>query len=148
MTNQAVQEALNLQVANWSVLYTKLHHYHWYVKGHHFYTLHEKFEQLYTAAAKYMDDTAERLLAIHGKPVSTMKEQLAMATIQEASGGGSESAEQMVKELADDLSAIALQLADGIEAASEAHDDPTADLFTSIRSDIEKHNWMLHAYLG
>lgn len=28
-----IETALNVQVANWSVLYTKLHHYHWYVKG-------------------------------------------------------------------------------------------------------------------
>lgn len=28
--------ALNTQVANWSLLYTKLHRYHWYVTGPHF----------------------------------------------------------------------------------------------------------------
>ena len=28
-----IQSELNLQIANWSVLYTKLHRFHWYVKG-------------------------------------------------------------------------------------------------------------------
>ena len=39
-----VETLLNKQLANWNVLYTKLHKYHWYVKGPHFFTLHEKFE--------------------------------------------------------------------------------------------------------
>ena len=34
-----VTETLNTQVANFSVLYMKLHHYHWYVKGESFFTL-------------------------------------------------------------------------------------------------------------
>lgn len=32
-----VVTALNQQVANWTVLYTKIHNYHWYVKGPHFF---------------------------------------------------------------------------------------------------------------
>ena len=30
-----IQSELNLQIANWSILYTKLHRFHWYVKGPH-----------------------------------------------------------------------------------------------------------------
>lgn len=32
MSNELNQE-LNVQVATWSVAYTKLHNFHWYVKG-------------------------------------------------------------------------------------------------------------------
>ena len=35
--NKEVIEALNKQVAEWTVLYTKLHNYHWYVKGPNFF---------------------------------------------------------------------------------------------------------------
>ncbi|HVH95332.1 MAG TPA: ferritin-like domain-containing protein, partial [Bacillus sp. (in: firmicutes)] len=49
MTQELIH-AVNKQVANWTVLYVKLHHYHWFVKGHHFFTLHEKFEELYDEA--------------------------------------------------------------------------------------------------
>lgn len=45
-----LQTALNVQISNWSILYTKLHRYHWYVKGPLFFTLHEKFEELYNEA--------------------------------------------------------------------------------------------------
>ena len=43
--NQEIIGAVNKQVANWTVLYEKMHHYHWYVKGHHFFGLHGKFEE-------------------------------------------------------------------------------------------------------
>ncbi len=33
-TKTNVVEVLNKQVANWNVLYVKLHNYHWYVTGH------------------------------------------------------------------------------------------------------------------
>ena len=47
MTQQDVVKELNQQVANWTVAYTKLHNFHWYVKGPNFFSLHEKFEELY-----------------------------------------------------------------------------------------------------
>ena len=62
VTNTAkLQEVLNRQIAGWSVLYTKLHNFHWYVKGPHFFTLHAKFEELYNLATANMDEVAERL---------------------------------------------------------------------------------------
>ncbi|HEY2420731.1 MAG TPA: ferritin-like domain-containing protein, partial [Neobacillus sp.] len=49
MSNQLVS-VLNKQIANWTVLYVKLHNYHWYVKGGQFFTLHVKFEEFYNEA--------------------------------------------------------------------------------------------------
>ena len=40
---QDVVKELNQQVANWTVAYTKLHNFHWYVKGpNFFYTQNSK----------------------------------------------------------------------------------------------------------
>ncbi|MDP4155852.1 MAG: ferritin-like domain-containing protein, partial [Bacillota bacterium] len=78
--------SVNVQVANLTILYEKLHHYHWFVKGHHFFTLHEKFEELYNEITSTMDEVAERLLIIGEKPLSTLKACLDTATIKEAAG--------------------------------------------------------------
>ena len=64
---------LNKLVANLTVLYTKLHSFHWYVTGRSFYTLHEVFENYYNYTTESLDEVAERLLAIGGRPVSTLK---------------------------------------------------------------------------
>ncbi|MCY7449024.1 DNA starvation/stationary phase protection protein [Bacillus altitudinis] len=144
--SEKLLNVVNKQVADWTVLYVKLHNYHWYVKGKDFFTLHEKFEELYTETATYIDDLAERMLALNGQPVATMKECLEISSIQEAEGN--ESAEQMVKNLFDDFSNIAEELKQGMELAAEVGDETTGDMLLAIHQSIEKHNWMLKAYLG
>ncbi|MGD6977613.1 Dps family protein [Bacillus altitudinis] len=144
--SEKLLNVVNKQVAGWTVLYVKLHNYHWYVKGKDFFTLHEKFEELYTETATYIDDLAERMLALNGQPVATMKECLEISSIQEAEGN--ESAEQMVKNLYDDFSNIAEELKQGMELAAEVGDETTGDMLLAIHQSIEKHNWMLKAYLG
>ncbi|ABV63361.1 MULTISPECIES: Dps family protein [Bacillus] len=144
--SEKLLHVVNKQVADWTVLYVKLHNYHWYVKGKDFFTLHEKFEELYTETATYIDDLAERMLALNGQPVATMKECLEISSIQEAEGN--ESAEQMVKNLYDDFSNIAEELKQGMELAGEVGDETTGDMLLAIHQSIEKHNWMLKAYLG
>lgn len=145
-TEVALEKQLNLQIANWTVLYTKLHNYHWYVTGGSFFTLHEKFEELYDEAAGYIDEIAERLLAIGGKPVATLRDSLAIATIAEAAGG--ESPQAMVSTVIADFKKIAGELKEGMKAAEEAQDEASGDLLLGILTSLEKHNWMLSAYLG
>lgn len=142
----SLYNALNVQIANWSLLYTKLHNFHWYVKGENFYTLHAKFEELYDQVTGYMDDVAERLLAIGGRPVATMKEQLELSTLLEATGN--ESANQMVSSVVEDFATLSGEMSDAITLAEELSDHPTADLLTGIRGEVEKAAWMLNAYLG
>ncbi|MNM75812.1 General stress protein 20U [compost metagenome] len=145
-TGSALEQKINLQIANWTVLYTRLHQFHWYVKGPNFFTLHEKFEELYTEAARYMDELAERLLAIGGKPVATLKETLAIATIQETEG--MLPAEQMVDAVIEDFRLVVTQLKEGIHTAEEAGDEASADLLLGIQTALDKHIWMLSAYMG
>ncbi|WP_077299214.1 Dps family protein [Virgibacillus pantothenticus] len=142
--NQQLVDALNKQLANWNILYTKLHHYHWYVDGAHFFTLHEKFEEYYDEAAGYIDEIAERVLTIKGKPLSSLKAYLEVATINEAEG--KESDHEMVAQLAKDFQQIVNESNEIIEAAEEAQDQPTSDLFIGIKASLEKHIWMLDAF--
>ncbi|MGV2941732.1 Dps family protein [Mesobacillus sp. LC4] len=139
-------QAVNQQVANWTVLYTKLHNYHWYVKGRHFFTLHTKFEELYNEAATIIDEFAERILALEGKPVATLKEYLELSSVKEATG--SENEEEMVQQLHDDFATIVDELHSAIELAEKAEDTATADMMTEVKMSLRKHMWMFKAYLG
>jgi starvation-inducible DNA-binding protein len=136
-------EALDVQVANLSVLFTKLHHFHWFVEGSEFYNLHEKFEELYDEINELYDEFAERLIIIGGHPTSTLKGYLAKATLKEAQG---ETATQaMLKSLIADLQHLVEQMKAIIELAQEAGDEPTADLAITTQASFEKHLWMLRA---
>ena len=143
-TKQDVAAVLNKQLANWCVLFVKLHNYHWFVKGSNFFTLHAKFEELYNEAAAYIDNLAERVMSIGGRPLATMREYLAEASIKEASG--SERAADMVRTTEQDFRLMLDELAKGMETAEAAGDQSTSDMLLGIRSSLEKHIWMLAAF--
>ncbi|EKU45692.1 Dps family protein [Staphylococcus massiliensis] len=147
MSNQnQVVEALNQQVANWTVAYTKLHNFHWYVKGPNFFALHTKFEELYNEASQYVDELAERILAVGGNPVGTLREALDLSIVDEADKHLT--AEKMVEVLAEDFKNISKQLSHAIEVAGEAGDDVSEDMFIGMQTSIDKHVWMLESYLA
>ncbi|WP_017728825.1 Dps family protein [Halalkalibacterium ligniniphilum] len=145
MSQEKVSAILNKQIANWSILFVKLHNYHWYVKGPQFFTLHDKFEELYNEASTHIDELAERLLALKGQPVATMREFLEISSISEAKGG--ETADEMVAEISKDFDTIIDELKEGMEAADSLGDETTADMLLAIHQSLEKHNWMLRSFL-
>lgn len=145
MQNQLV-DVLNKQIANWSVLYMKLHNYHWYVTGGQFFTLHAKFEEFYNEAGLHVDELAERLLSVGGKPVATMRECLEISSIKEASGV--ETPDEMVQSIINDFSIIIGELKEGMSLAEENDDETTGDMLLAVHSELEKHVWMLKAFLG
>jgi hypothetical protein len=63
-----------------------------------------KFEELYNEAALHVDELAERVLALGGHPVATMKAHLEQSSLKEAIG--SESAAQMVETIIEDFSIV------------------------------------------
>jgi starvation-inducible DNA-binding protein len=141
-----IQSELNLQIANWSLLYTKLHRFHWYVKGPLFFTLHAKFEELYDESALVVDQVAERLLALGGEPIATMKEYLETATIQETANEAK--ASDMVATLVKDYKHINESLKQLADLAESENDTITNDLAVGLIEKIDTHVWMLNAYLG
>ncbi|KIL36648.1 general stress protein [Cohnella kolymensis] len=142
-----LHDAMNVQLSNWTVMYVKLHHFHWYVKGPHFPVLHAKFEELYDMCALKLDELAERLLAIGGRPASTMKEYLDLSTIKEGSKNPTE--EDMLSATIKDLSALVEGLQQTAKIAEEeAEDAATADLITGQVEELQKQIWMLKATLG
>ncbi|MEC2074305.1 Dps family protein [Alkalihalophilus marmarensis] len=141
-----LEQVLNQQIANWNVMYTKLHRFHWYVKGPHFFTLHSKFEELYEEAATIIDDFAEQLLTNNGKPISTLKEYVQLSTIEEATE--QLSTEEMVKTVIKDFSLIIDELKAGMIIAEQNNDEVTSDLFLGLIEKLQKHNWMLKAFLN
>jgi starvation-inducible DNA-binding protein len=138
---EKLYQTLNKQVANFSVLFTKLHHFHWYVTGPNFYPLHAKFEEFYDEVNELYDAYAERLLMIGGNPVSNLKGYLALTSLKEASG--TEKAEDMIKHVLDDFKFLTVELKEVLKLAQDLGDEVTADLVIGTLSSFEKHIWML-----
>ncbi|PAV30079.1 DNA starvation/stationary phase protection protein [Virgibacillus profundi] len=145
MENQKLINFLNQLLSNYHVMYVKLHRYHWFVQGRHFFQLHETFEEMYTMFASDLDQIAERILMIDGKPLATMVKYLKETTLNEANADDKEN--EMVAQLVQDYGQIISEIKkEGLPLASEIEDNPTEDLLISIQAKLEKYVWMLHAY--
>ncbi|WP_163971297.1 Dps family protein [Oceanobacillus halotolerans] len=145
MENQKLINFLNQLLSNYTVMYIKLHRYHWFVQGRHFFTLHEKFEEMYNMFADQIDEVAERILMIDGKPLATMSKYLKETTLEEATADDKE--DEMIAQLKADYEQIIKEIKEeGLPLASERKDEPTADMLIGQQAAFEKYFWMLQAY--
>lgn len=62
----AIVAGLKQQLADYQILYTNLRGFHWNIKGHGFFILHEKFEGMYDYVAGKIDEIAELIQEHNG----------------------------------------------------------------------------------
>lgn len=136
---------LNREVANFGVLYTKLHNFHWLVKGPAFYQHHALFENLYDEVTEHFDAVAERILQLDAVPVATLKEFLELASIKEATG--KETTKEMFEKVIADFELIDRELNEALNAAQELSDEVTVDMLVGMSASFQKHLWMLKSSL-
>ncbi|WP_018664209.1 Dps family protein [Heyndrickxia acidiproducens] len=135
-------------VANLAVLWTKLHQYHWYVKGPQFFHLHEKFAELYTDAANWYDKIAETLLAMDAKPFSTTGQNMKYTFIQEDEADKYRTAEEMVANMIDDFRLTRDVAIRAIYLASEQGHAALENVLIDYKRYLDKQIWLLQAFLG
>jgi starvation-inducible DNA-binding protein len=136
-----VTDGLNALLADATVFYQKLRHYHWNVTGRHFFELHVKLEELYTAWAVSIDEIAERILMIEGVPLHTLASMIEAASLQEDET--IPAATDMVSAVISDLRALRGRADEIIGVAEAAGDRGTVNLLDAVRDDIDKDLWML-----
>lgn len=142
--NEKVIDGLNGLLADATVFYQKLRHYHWNVDGRHFFELHEKFEELYTGWAVSIDEIAERILMIEGVPLHTLKSMLGVAQLKEDEDIPTATA--MVDAIMADIEELHGRAGGVIETAEEVEDRGTANLLDDLRDGMEKNLWMLRSW--
>ncbi|MCB9851086.1 MAG: DNA starvation/stationary phase protection protein [Phycisphaerales bacterium] len=146
MASSAVIDGLHQAVANATVFYQKLRAFHWMVKGHEFFKLHEKFEELYTGWAEVIDELAERAVQLGGAPPLTLADVLKTTKLAEESS--SPDACKMVELILADLHSQEEQFRKLIASAEDASDRTTANVLDDVIDEIEKNRWMLRAFLA
>lgn len=145
--NKELALKLNVYLANAGVLYVKLHNMHWNVVGSQFKAVHEYLETIYDGMADVIDEVAETLKMNGEMPLASMKEYLAVATIEEL-----DSRARDVKTVLDtvlaDLEAMKAQ-AEDIRRAADAED--RYDVVGLMEDELGNYNktiWFLKATLA
>ncbi|MBK6734489.1 MAG: DNA starvation/stationary phase protection protein [bacterium] len=146
MSNQNVINGLNGILADSIVMYQKLHHYHWRVKGRGFYQLHGMFEAFYDEFAEVTDSVAERILMIGGAPLASLTQALELASVKE--DVTVPDGQRMVANLATDLESFRAKVRGVVEMADESGDRGTVNLLDPIADGLDKKLWMMEAYLA
>lgn len=126
------------------VLYVKTQNFHWNLIDPRFFFLHKMLEEQYEDLAETTDVIAERMRALGSKALGSMKEFLENSSLKEAPG--EYSADEMLRQLANDHETIARGLHARIETANKEHDDGSADLFIQRLRVHDKTAWMLRSH--
>lgn len=141
-----IAEKLNVLLANYSVFYQNTRGAHWNIKGDQFFTLHEKFEELYTGLGAKIDEIAERILTLGHAPQHNFSEYIKVSTIkesQEVSDG-----RKCVEIILDSLKTVIELQRELLDITDEANDEGTNGLMSGYITEQEKEAWMYQAYLG
>ena len=141
----ALVELLNARLADTFDLYSQIKQAHWNVQGINFFQLHELFDSLAGEVFPFIDMLAERATALGGVAQGTARMAASASTLPEYDAGAAQGPEHL-KALIERYSRYSTAVRDAIDKADELEDKDTADLFTGISRDVDKHLWFLEAH--
>jgi starvation-inducible DNA-binding protein len=139
-------DLLNVSLAEGIDLYSQVKQAHWNVKGTDFIQLHEMFDDFAEVLEGHIDEIAERATALGGTALGTVRMAAAASSLPEYPDDVADGSKH-VGLLIDRYAAFASRVRDAIDSADSLGDADTADLFTGVSRDIDKHLWFLEAHL-
>ena len=144
-TRQSAVELLNARLADVIDLELQAKQAHWNVKGPNFIGLHELFDEVAAAAARYKDEIAERAVMLGGVALGTSQVVVERTTLPPYPVEAQDW-RQHVDCVSSALAKLGSALRQAIDAADELEDAVTADLFTEIAHEVDKYMWFVEAH--
>ena len=144
--NKEIVKGLNALLSDLQLTYQNLRTLHWLVEGRDFFMLHKLYEEYYTETADVVDEVAERILMLGGKPLFLFSDYLQNAKIEPVKEVpiGKDSLKVVVgnyENLLDSYRSL-------LSKASEVDDEGTVALLSDLIGSTEKKLWMLKATLA
>lgn len=133
---------LNVYLADLNVLYHKLQNFHWYIKGKDFFIVHTKLEEYYDNIKESIDEIAEHILMIGGKPEATLESYLRLAKIKEATAEEIYS-DKIFEVVIADFEYLLDSVVSIKKEADETSDYLTSALMDDYIKNFTKNLWML-----
>ncbi len=138
-----MEKKLNHLLADLTAEYHKLQSFHWYIKGKDFFTVHEKLEEYGNSILEKIDEVAESILMLEGKPISSMKGFLKETSIEEAESTFL-SSEKIFQEVIRDFQYLLTQIRE-VKALAEEKEIPLISvLMDDYLQSFTNAVWMMH----
>lgn len=145
-TREKVVALLNQNLADSIDLGLQAKQAHWNVKGPNFIALHELFDKIADVAQASVDLLAERITALGGTADGTLQS-VVKRTRLPAYPPETVKWRDHVAKLSDAISAVGRNVRAAIDESDKLGDKDTADLFTEISRDLDKHLWFVESHL-
>lgn len=145
-TRVQIVAILNQSLADASDLHTQCKQAHWNVKGKDFYQLHLLFDELATELDEYADLIAERITALAGMAMGTVRMAAKNSSLPEFPTDIFEGMDFVVA-LAERFSEFGASCRENIDKTQDLDDVGTSDLYTEIVRGIDKRLYFLEAHI-
>lgn len=139
-------DKLNGLLANFQIYYQNLRGLHWNIKGKNFFELHAKFEELYTDSQVKIDEIAERILTLQGKPLHTFTDYIEHSKVPV--GKDISNDEESVHLVVNSLSSLLEIEREILTLSGDVDDEGTNAMMSDFIAEQEKTMWMLNSWLG
>lgn len=146
-TRKAMVALLNARLVDTIDLRLALKQAHWNVKGPTFIALHELFDQIQARVDTFADDIAERGVSLGGLVAGT-SQTVTKGSNLDAYPTDVQDEKEHLKLVADRLAAYGKLAREAVDAADEAGDKDTADLFTGVSRQIDKDLWFVESHIA
>ena len=141
-----VNRILNQHLANSFDLMSQAKQAHWNVKGSDFWQLHKLFDEVAERAAEWVDEFAERITALGGYAMGTVRMAATSSALPDFPTEITESMDY-VGAVAERLAAFTNSARAAIDQTDKLGDADTADLFTEVSRCADKYLYFLEAHL-
>ena len=141
-----ITEKLQILLANYSLFYQNTRGAHWNIKVDQFFTLHPKFEELYSNLVLKIDEIAERILTLGATPNHNFSDYLNLSTITESKEVSD--ATKCVENILNSFKIVIGLQREILGITDDAGDEGTNSMMSDYIAEQEKEVWMYNAYLA
>lgn len=145
-TRREMIDLLNRHLADALDLNLQAKQAHWNVKGPSFIALHELFDKVAEQVEEFVDEIAERAVALGGVALGTARIAAENSSLPEYPHDISAGPEH-VEALSAALATFGKGIREAIHTAAKAGDIDTSDLFTEASRGIDKLLWFVEAHV-
>lgn len=143
---QKMIDILNVQLADTLNMFSMMKHAHWNVKGQQFIALHELFDTIAAGLLDYVDMLAERITALGGFALGTLRVASATSQLEPYPLTTVESMDTVLA-LANRMAQLAANVRNAARKAEDLEDMDTNDLLIEVSRDLDKWLWFLEAHM-
>ena len=141
-----LSEKLNVLLANYQLFYMNARGFHWNIRGHKFFELHMKFEELYNDSLLKVDEIAERILTLGFTPLHTYSDYSGVSAVKEAKNVSDP--KEAVRAILKGYELLLPLERELLEMSADSNDEGTNALMSDYIREQEKLVWMYSAYLN